>query len=130
MEIVLNIAWAFCSLGLIAAWLHGSRSNPAPRRTQIMSLAMAVLLLLPVISLSDDLMAMQSPAETDTCLRRAQHSGDLHPTVASASWALAVLTFAEFAWGGYSQVVPGSSRVTPPLSVLPRSLESRPPPQV
>jgi hypothetical protein len=71
MELLLNLAWALLSIGLIGMWLRGSGSNPAPRHLQGMALAVVVLLLLPVISLSDDLMAAQGLAETDTCLRRA-----------------------------------------------------------
>src|SRR5882762_10391186 len=85
MEILLNLAWALCSLGLIWFWVrscdagHGKRRIPL--RTQILTLAMIVLLLLPVISLSDDLMAMQGAAETDACLRRALQVDAGHPSV-------------------------------------------------
>jgi hypothetical protein len=130
MEIILNVAWALCSLGLILLWARNSRSNPVSRRTQILALAMVVMLLLPVISLSDDLMAMQGPAETDTCLRRALNPSDLHPSVAAACWALPALMVTEVSSSNSSQGTSEGYRwITKPNS-LPRSLDSRPPPRV
>jgi len=130
MEIILNFAWALCSLGLILLWARSPQSNPVPRRTQIFALAMVVLLLLPVISLSDDLMAMQGPAETDTCLRRALHSSDLHPSVASACWALPAPVVTGLSWSGFSQDALESYHWIAKPNSLPRSLDSRPPPTV
>jgi hypothetical protein len=130
MEIILNFAWALCSLGLIGFWVRGWRSNPVSRRTQILALAMVVLLLLPVISLSDDLMAMQGPAETDTCcLRRALHACDLHPSVAAAGWAIPAAMLTELSVSGVSQDAPEINGWMARPNSLPRSLDSRPPPQ-
>jgi hypothetical protein len=130
MEIILNLAWAAFSLVLIGLWMRTTASNPVSRRTQILSLAVVVLLLLPVISLSDDLMAMQGPAETDSGLRRAYHPDEAHPSVVPASLALPEGFFAALAMNGYSQEVVQSERLTPPLPCLTRSLDRRPPPQV
>src|ERR1700683_1045657 len=100
MEIVLNIAWALCSLGLFWFWLRSSVSDRVPRRTQMLALAMVVLLLLPVISLSDDLMAMQGPAETDSSIRRASHLDEGHPSVVPISFALPEQAFTALSWSG------------------------------
>lgn len=129
MEITLNLAWAACSLVLIWFWIRSTASNPAPRKMQILALAMIVLLLLPVISLSDDLMAMQGPAEMDSSMRRALHPDEGHPSVVPMSFALPEQVFAALPWSGYSQVAVLSVRLTPPLPVLTRSLDRRPPPQ-
>src|SRR5580692_9435842 len=102
MEIILNIAWVACSLGLIWLWARNTTSNPVQLKMQILALAMVVLLLLPVISVSDDLMAMQNPAETDTCLRKAQHPDDIHPSVVPASFALPEEIVTELCVIGYS----------------------------
>jgi hypothetical protein len=42
----------------------------ATRRTQMVALAVLILILFPVISVTDDLQAIQNPAEVDSCLRR------------------------------------------------------------
>jgi hypothetical protein len=128
MEIILNIAWALCSLGLIWGWTRGNASNPVPRRTQMLALAMVVLLLLPVISLSDDLMAMQGPAESDTCLRRALHTEDTHPSTPT-SFALPEAIVTGLTVVRLSHEVLQEYAVAPPSTFLMRSLDSRPPPQ-
>jgi len=96
---------------------------------QFLALGIVVLLLLPVISLSDDLMAMQGPAESDTCLRRALHANEGHPSVIPHSMAMPEQLFAMLAVRGMSQKTVQSYRVVPPQTFLIRSLDSRPPPQ-
>jgi hypothetical protein len=130
MEIILNLAWGLCSLGLIWFWIRTRDANPVGRKTQILALAVVVLLLLPVISLSDDLMAMQGPAETDGCLRRALHSDAGHPSVVPASMALPEQMMTARALSGFSGEAVQSYGVTPPAPVLTRALDSRPPPTV
>jgi hypothetical protein len=133
MEILLNLAWAACSLGLIWFWIRGSASNPVesksvPRRTQVLALAMVVLLLLPVISLSDDLIAMQGLAETDSSARRASHLTEGHPPVAPTSFALPEQSFDRLRESGFAQVSVQEERPSPPPPALTRSLDRRPPP--
>jgi hypothetical protein len=127
VEIVLNLSWALCSLGLILVWMRNRSSNPA--RAQIFALAMVVLLLLPVISLSDDLAAMQGPAETDSSVRRALHAGDGHPSVVPAAMGMPEQVFSALATGGCSQDALQPCIPAPQLIFLPRSLDSRPPPK-
>jgi hypothetical protein len=129
MEITLNLAWAACSLVLIWFWTRNAASKPVSRKTQILALAMVVLLLLPVISLSDDLMAMQGPAETDSSMRRALHPDEGHPSVVPVSFAQPEQVFAALPWSGSSQVVVQNERLAPFVPVLTRSLDRRPPPQ-
>jgi len=128
MEIILNIAWALCSFGLICFWFRNSASNPIQRKTQILALAMVVLLLLPVISLSDDLMAMQGPAESDTCLRKVLHSNDSDPSTLASSFALPEQLVCAPTLTGYSQELIPEFSPTPQVVSLTRSLDSRPPP--
>jgi hypothetical protein len=129
VEIALNLAWALCSLTMVWYWMRTNASNPAPRGVQAMALGMVVLLLLPVISLSDDLMAMQGPAETDTCVRRALHPNEGHPPVVPVSFATPEQVFAAMPISGYSQMVIQAARLAPAPRILNRSLDRRPPPQ-
>jgi len=89
---------------------------------------MVVLLLLPVISLSDDLMAMQGLAETDSSARRANHLAEGHPPVAPTSFALPEQSFDTPRDSGYAQVSVQEERLSPPPPALTRSLDRRPPP--
>ena len=90
MELLLNIAWALCSLGLVIYWLQAGVSRRVPRGTQVLALAMVVVLLLPVISLSDDILLAQSPAETDSTFRRSAQRDVAHSV---APLAMALLTW-------------------------------------
>ncbi len=131
---ILNIAWALCSLGLIWFWLRaGVRvpqgTRPRGRTTQILALAMVVMLLLPVISLSDDLMSMQGPAETDSCLRRAQNADEAHPSVIPAALAMPEQLFTGLAVTRFSEGTLQTDSLATPATLLTRSLDSRPPPQ-
>lgn len=70
MELVLNLAWALLAAALMAAWLRFGLRHGANRGAQLIALAVLVLILFPVISVTDDLWAAQNPAEADCCLRR------------------------------------------------------------
>jgi hypothetical protein len=109
--------------------MRSAASDRIPRHLQILALAMTLLLLLPVISLSDDLQAMQGPSETDMCLRRVLHSDDSHPSAFPVSPAFPEEIVTELALVGFSQEALQIDRPAPPATLLTRSLDSRPPPQ-
>ena len=96
----------------------------------MLSLAMVVLLLLPVISLSDDLVAWQNPAEADSSLRRATHRDEVHPSVVPATLGLPEYQNAD-RWTRWISLesVPNPSDTLPASFVAP-SRFGRPPPQV
>jgi hypothetical protein len=78
VEIFLNLAWAVLSLYMVCAWLRVE--DGTDRRRRIVALAVLLAILLPAISISDDLLAMQNATETDTCVRRQQlASSGAHP---------------------------------------------------
>lgn len=129
MEIILNLAWAVCSLVLVGFWMRASESDTVSRKTQLLALAMVVVLLLPVISLSDDLMAMQGPAETDTCMRRAFHVDEGHPSIVPHALALPEELFTAVSNGVPSQLALQTYIPVPPTTFRTRSLDSRPPPR-
>ena len=114
---------------LVWFWMHRGVSGRLPRRAQMLALAMVVLLLLPVISLSDDLAAAQSPAEADSYLRRATERNHVHPSMVPAMLALP-----EFqVFGQWPQRI-SQELLTTDAEALPASVSahasfSRPPPQ-
>lgn len=83
MELILNLFWVVLSLFLLALWhhLHASPADSPQRHpaAQLISLALVLLILFPVISVSDDLLAAQSPAETCS-LRKASDAASDHHT--------------------------------------------------
>ncbi len=86
MEVLLNTTWLLVAIGAFACWRpgrqralpkgHGGINSPA-----VLALACAVLLLFPVISLTDDLHAEQYPIEDSSrSVIKARHleRGYLH----------------------------------------------------
>lgn len=134
MELLSNLVWIAVALALWSVWLidrrHGRGASLRPGiGAQLSALAVLTLILLPVISVSDDLQASQNPAEVErTCLRNDRH---LLPPEASPPppAALAVV----ITW-----LLPASPRtiafLCPPASPRSRQrayvrlLASRPPP--
>jgi hypothetical protein len=73
VELFLNLAWFSVSVWLFARWIGAVRRRGGKIEwTAIIALALLVVLLLPAISLTDDLMAMHSPAEAQRALPRHQ----------------------------------------------------------
>ena len=83
MELLSNVTWMIVALALWSVWLVRRRSardaSLCPGITaQLTALAVLTLILLPAISVSDDLQAAQNPAEVErTCIRSDRHL--VHP---------------------------------------------------
>lgn len=136
MELLSNVVWIVVALALWGVWLaECCRGRGASLRSgivvQLTALAVLTAILLPVISVSDDLQASHNPAEAErTCVRSDQHL--LRPEApAPAPSALAVVI------SSLLLPSPGTSAFLRPPS-LPRNepmanvrvLASRPPPAV
>lgn len=63
---------------MIGLWLRYAPRDSHERRMQLVTLAVLLLILLPAISMTDDLMAAQNPAEIDSCLRRGHEYLNAH----------------------------------------------------
>jgi len=70
METILNLAGALLAGVLMCLWVRYAPRRGASRRTQVAALAMLILILFPVISVTDDLQAAQNPADVAVYLRR------------------------------------------------------------
>jgi hypothetical protein len=72
MELFLNFAWALLAIASVCLWMRLERRAGVERRLPLIALALLIVILLPVISVSDDLQVLQNPAESDTfqCQRR------------------------------------------------------------
>jgi hypothetical protein len=78
MEIILNLAWVLLAAVIVRLCLLRAPSQGTSRRMQIAALAMLILLLFPVISVTDDLQNAQNIAESDTYLRRVHAATNPH----------------------------------------------------
>jgi len=79
VELLFNLLWLTLSFGLVLFWTMRQRRRAGglllcSTRTQIVALAMLIVILLPVVSLTDDLQACTTPAEAEHLGRRV----DLH----------------------------------------------------
>lgn len=78
MEILSNLAWGAVALALWALWLNGQLRRRDGRAgsllpglgVQLVALAMLSAVLLPVISITDDLQSSNIPAEVERTLPR------------------------------------------------------------
>jgi hypothetical protein len=78
MELSLNSVWALLAVAFAYLWLRLGRRTIDERQRSFVALVMLIVILFPVISVSDDLWSIQNPAETDTCQRRGHCAGCSH----------------------------------------------------
>jgi hypothetical protein len=127
VELALNLVWAVLAVIGLLSWLRLAPSSGTSRCMQFAALAMLILILFPVISESDDLWAVQTPAETDSSLRRDHQAANPH-SIFSGAAALPVAAFEPFSFGFQGDVVltslPAPAVKNPALS----SIQNRPPP--
>lgn len=98
MELLLNFAWLALALTMVALWLRHSASARTERGMQVVAIVALLLILFPVISVTDDLATAQNPAETDTTIRRmhlADGSLAVYPAVALPTAAMLHIFFPE-----------------------------------
>jgi hypothetical protein len=129
MEIVLNLIWVLLGALIVRLWISYAPQEGATRRTQIGALAMLILFLLPVISVTDDLQAAQNLAEDDTytCLRRNSTAVSPHSLFPATS-ALPSLAFTELPVVYLGLVAAGHLPVGTPDNPALTAIQSRPPP--
>jgi len=72
MELFLNLAWLLLAGVLVWHWLQGETRAKTGGGLQLIAIAVLVAILFPVISMSDDLLAVQNASEADNYQRRDQ----------------------------------------------------------
>lgn len=127
MELILNVAWLLLAVFMVWAWLRYAPEKGADRRVQLVALGLVILILLPAISMTDDLMAARNPAEVDTYLRR-DHELVVPHVLLPGTVALIVSLFAGLSLGTVK--LASVRRLPLPLLYEPllSSIDSRPPP--
>jgi hypothetical protein len=127
MELTLNLGWALVAVWMVCAWLRVAPRSARERRTQFVALAVVILILLPAISMTDDLMAAQNPAEVDSAVRRDSVCTSPH-SIVPVTGALPLPAFPGLVSGIFRAMAP---RYVPRAWVKNSSLtsiENRPPP--
>ena len=128
MELTLNLGWALVAMWMLCAWVRTAPRRATDRRIQMVALAVVILILLPAISMTDDLVAAQNPAEIDCCVRRDHdHGANPHSTLPPTT------SFLPPSFAGISIIIVGIAAPSnlPSLFVENPSLapiQNRPPP--
>jgi hypothetical protein len=133
VELLFNLVWLTVSLLLVSWWVHTFRIGHSRGEWSVfVALGLLLLMLFPVISMTDDLVAMTSPSEMEHMLRRTESSLMQPATMDPFDMvALAALLFMSIAWLSNMMVRlrPTSFTVTF-LSGFARTAGIRPPPVV
>ena len=127
MEIFLNLVWAALALAGAAYWSRTERRKGAEQRSPLIALTMVVVILFPVISVSDDLWSIHNPAETDTTQRRIHVVSNSSPNV-SASAALPEHAFQSLRFELLRADLPRCRSIRTFPSQMTSATENRPPP--
>jgi hypothetical protein len=73
VELLLNFLWFSLSLTLVLTWVRSVRHGDTKQSwTAFVALVLLLVLLLPVISMTDDLVAMENRTELEHVLRRSE----------------------------------------------------------
>jgi hypothetical protein len=127
MELTLNVGWALVAVVMLYAWVRLAPREALDRRAQFVALAVVILILLPAISINDDLIAAQNPAEVASSVRRDHDRSSPH-SIMPADIALPLPAFAGLSIADVPMAAPGhlfDSFVEPPAL---GSIQNRPPP--
>jgi len=127
MELVLNLAWVVLAALMCWLWIGCASREGADLRTQFVALVLVVLILFPVISVTDDLIATQNFVETDCCQRRnhvyAGNHPTLHPVPEFVLPSIAAISSGSIHFAALGKLFTPTVK-TPAL----RSIRNRPPP--
>jgi len=128
MELTLNLGWALVAMWMLCAWVRKAPCRATDRRIQMVALAVVILILLPAISMTDDLVAAQNPAEIDCCARRNHDHGASPHSILPAAASLPLPSFTGISLAFVGMAAPGnfpSPWVEKPSLA---SIQNRPPP--
>lgn len=127
VELLLNLGWVVLAAWMVVLWLRKMPHAGEDRRPQFVALALVILILLPAISMTDDLIAARNPAEVDVSLRRDHTSPQGH-VIQPALTALVVSAFLDLAFEPAHPSAPRFQRIPILRTPVLASIENRPPP--
>ena len=127
MELFFNSVWALVAIASVCLWLRLGRRTLADRHMSFIALVMLIVILFPVISVSDDLWSIQNPAETDSCQRR-DHRAYCPHAVFPAIAALPVPILAALNFGFQPLTVPLKLVLPAVENPALGTIQNRPPP--
>ena len=127
MELFLNLVWVLVAGAMVCVWLRSKDRDEPWRRRRLIAMAMLIVLLFPVISMSDDLLAVQTAFEADNYLRR-DHLAPADSYAAQPALMLAVAIFSGLGVGFVRFVAPSLLPIHAGDHPEVACIENRPPP--
>ena len=127
MELALNLGWVLLTVWMFCLWARFAPRAGHQRWAQCAALAVTILILLPAISVTDDLMAAQNPAEIVTSVRR-DHDDSLFPHSIVPLIAVPEPLFAGISLAFTVQIVSGHTPPSFTKAFALSSVQNRPPP--
>lgn len=128
MEIFLNLVWAALAVAIVVHWHRTGSHSGHSRRAQLVAIAVLVAILFPVISVSDDLMAVQVTSETDSAYRRSHLAPtNAHPLMSAAGY-VPPQAFTGIVFGTVGFVSPARLAIRVHDDPALASIQNRPPP--
>jgi hypothetical protein len=128
MELFFNLVWVVVAGVLVTAWLRDKGQRHAERRGQIIAMAVLIAILFPVISVSDDLQAIQNASEADNYLRR-DHLVPSNPSPVQPMLAVILPAISAGLGVGFLRfIAPSLLPVLEPEHPEIAGIENRPPP--
>jgi hypothetical protein len=128
MELFFNLAWLVVAGALVALWLRGNGQTHPERRGQVIAMAVLIAILFPVISVSDDLQALQNASEADNYLRRDHLVPSNQSTVQPMLAVILPVMMAGLGFGFLRFIAPSLLSVLQPKHPEIAGIENRPPP--
>jgi hypothetical protein len=137
VEILLNCVWLVLGLSLISAWsVHAWRARAydperalPSRQLQFTALLLLVILLFPVISLTDDIAMGAAPGDAERALRLHDPFDGSQPSTALLPSTMAWMDVLSLMLrSGSGRTVEQDAKLTIPLAGSRLPLDSRPPP--
>ena len=130
MELILNLSWVLLATLMFWLWMRHASREHISRRMQLVALAVVILILLPIISVTDDLQMAQNPAEADAyylCTRRDHVAASPH-SIFPVAVILPPPVFTVLSFSFLRFAAPGNRPA--PLVEIPvlASIQNRPPP--
>lgn len=129
MELFLNLAWLAVAAAIVCLWLRSEGRNTPDRRRQLIAIAVLIAVLFPVISVSDDLLAIQNPSEVDNYLRR-DHLAPPNTPVQPMLAVVVPMIFAGLGLGFSRFIAPSLLPIVKPEHPETAGIYNRPPPAV
>lgn len=113
MEMFLNLVWLSLSVFLVTRCIRSLRRRGSGFDvTTVIAVTLLVVLLFPAISMTDDLMAMNLPAEVQHDMHRHE-SSPLHPVQATSVSLLGAVPFMALALSAFALLGIISARIWP-----------------